>query len=236
MKHQEVPVPFCDKCALETGSIFRHLTRDESDKINFEKEFRQFRRGELLYSEGSRISGFYCIHSGIIKVFKTGLDGKEQIIRFAKPGDIIAYRSVLSNEVACTSARVIEDCQVCFIPAEILISLVKSNSNFALELLKLACHELGEANSFITDIAQKTVRERLAEILLLLVEDFGLDEQDYLKISLTREELANIVGTATESVIRLLSEFKADRLVELNGRKIKILNRKGLEKISNVFN
>lgn len=236
MKHQEVPVPFCDKCALETGSIFRHLTRDESDKINFEKEFRQFRRGELLYSEGSRISGFYCIHSGIIKVFKTGLDGKEQIIRFAKPGDIIAYRSVLSNEVACTSARVIEDCQVCFIPAEILISLVKSNSTFALELLKLACHELGEANSFITDIAQKTVRERLAEILLLLVEDFGLDEQDYLKISLTREELANIVGTATESVIRLLSEFKADRLVELNGRKIKILNKKGLEKISNVFN
>ncbi|MCU0454935.1 MAG: Crp/Fnr family transcriptional regulator [Bacteroidales bacterium] len=236
MKHQEVPVPFCDKCAFETGAIFRHLGHEEADIINFEKEFRQFRRGELLYNEGSRISGFYCIHKGIIKVFKTGLDGKEQIIRFAKPGDIIAYRSVLSNEVACTSARVIEDSQVCFIPAEILISLVKSNSTFAHELLKLACHELGEANSFITDIAQKTVRERLAEILLLLVEDFGLDEQDYLQISLTREELANIVGTATESVIRLLSEFKSDRLVELNGRKIKILNKKGLEKISNVFN
>jgi CRP-like cAMP-binding protein len=80
------------------------------------------------------------------------------------------------------------------------------------------------------------VRERLAEILLFLVNDFGLDNQDYLQISLTREELANIVGTATESVIRLLSEFKSDRLVELNGRKIRILNRKGLEKISNVFN
>jgi CRP/FNR family transcriptional regulator, polysaccharide utilization system transcription regulator len=236
MKHQEVPVPFCDKCALETDAIFRHLGREEVDMINFEKEFRQFRRGEVLYNEGSRISGFYCIHKGIIKVFKTGLDGKEQIIRFAKPGDIIAYRSVLSNEVACTSAKVIEDAQVCFIPAEILISLVKSNSTFAHELLKLACHELGEANAFITDIAQKTVRERLAEILLLLVNDFGLDEQNFLKISLTREELANIVGTATESVIRLLSEFKTDRLVELNGRKIKILSRKGLEKISNVYN
>ncbi len=176
MKHQEVPVPFCDKCALETGAIFRHLNRDEVDMINFEKEFRLFRRGEVLYKEGSRISGFYCIHRGIIKVFKTGLDGKEQIIRFAKPGDIIAYRSVLSNEVACTSAKVIEDSQVCFIPSEILISLVKSNSTYAHELLKLACHELGEANSFITDIAQKTVRERLAEILLLLVHDFGLDE------------------------------------------------------------
>jgi CRP-like cAMP-binding protein len=235
MKHQEVPVPFCDKCALENGAIFRHLSREEVDLLNFEKEFRQFRRGDVLYNEGSRISGFYCIHSGIIKVFKTGLDGKEQIIRFAKPGDIIAYRSVLSNEVACTSAKVIEDAQVCFIPAEILISFVKSNSTYAHELLKLACHELGEANSFITDIAQKTVRERLAEILLLLVNDFGLDDQNYLQISLTREELANIVGTATESVIRLLSEFKSDRLVELTGRKIKVLDKKGLEKISNVF-
>jgi CRP-like cAMP-binding protein len=221
---------------MENGALFKNLTREEADIINFEKEFRQFRRGDILYKEGSRISGFYCIHSGIIKVFKTGLDGKEQIIRFAKPGEIIAYRSVLSNEVACTSAKVIDDCQVCFIPSEILISLVKSNPTYALEILKLACHELGEANSFITDIAQKTVRERLAEILLLLLNDFCIDEQNYLKISLTREELANIVGTATESVIRLLSEFKTDKLVELNGRKIKILNKKGLEKISNVFN
>ncbi len=236
MKQHEVPVPFCDKCAMDTGAIFKHLTRDEADTINFEKEFRQFRRGEILYNEGGRISGFYCIHRGIVKVFKTGFDGKEQIIRFAKPGDIIAYRSVLSNEPACTSAKVIEDCQACFIPSEILIRLVKTNSNFAHELLKLACHELGEANAFITDIAQKTVRERLAEIILLLVNDFGLDEQNYLQISLTREELANIVGTATESVIRLLSEFKSDKLVELNGRKIRILNKKGLVKISNVFN
>lgn len=236
MKQQEVSVPYCDRCAFETGSIFKHLSPEEVDMINFEKEFRQYKRGEILYNEGSRISGFFCIHSGIIKVFKTGLDGKEQIIRFAKHGEIIAYRSVLSNELACTSAKVIEDCNVCFIPSEILISLVRSNSTFAHELLKLACHELGEANSFITDIAQKTVRERLAEILLLLVNDFGLDDQNYLQIALTREELANIVGTATESVIRLLSEFKNDGLLELQGRKIKILSTKGLEKISNVFN
>lgn len=235
MKQHDIPVPICDKCSAETGSIFRHLISEEGDLISFKKEFRQFRRGDVLYREGSRISGFYCIHSGIIKVFKTGFDGKEQIIRFAKPGDIIAYRSVLSNEPACTSAKVIEDCEVCFIPSEILISFVRSNPVFAHELLKLACHELGEANSFITDIAQKTVRERLAEILLFLVSDFGLDDQNYLKISLTREELSNIIGTATESVIRLLSEFKADKLVELNGRRIKILDPKGLEKISNVF-
>ena len=235
MKQDEVPIPLCEKCAFETGAIFQHLTPNEIETLNFEKDFRQYNRGDILYNEGNRISGFYCVNEGIIKLFKTGSDGKEQIIRFAKAGDLIAYRSVLSNEVACTSAKVIEDCKVCFIPSEILISLVKSNSNFAFELLKLACHELGEANSFITNIAQKTVRERLAEILLLLVNEFGLDEDQILKISLTREELANIVGTATESVIRLLSEFKSDGFLELNGRKIKILNSRELEKISSVL-
>jgi CRP/FNR family transcriptional regulator, polysaccharide utilization system transcription regulator len=236
MKQQEIYIPFCEKCALDSDSIFKHLTLDEAEKVNFEKDFRHYNRGDILYHEGNRISGFYCVNKGIIKVFKTGFDGKEQIIRFAKPGDIIAYRSVLSNEPACTTAKVIQDCQVCFIPTEILISFVKSNPAFALELVKLTCHELGEANSYITDIAQKTVRERLAEVLIQLVNDFGLDEMKYLKITLTREELANIVGTATESVIRLLSEFKSDKLVELNARKIRILNIKGLEKISNVFN
>jgi CRP-like cAMP-binding protein len=236
MKQHDVYIPFCENCALESNSIFKHLNKEEVEKINFEKDFRHYKRGDILYQEGNRISGFYCINSGIIKVYKTGIDGKDQVIRFAKAGDIIAYRSVLSNEPACTTAKVIEDCKVCFIPTEILITFVKSNSLFALELVKLTCHELGEANSYITDIAQKTVRERLAEVLIQLINDFGLDEQKFLKISLTREELANIVGTATESVIRLLSEFKADNLVELNGRTIKILNIKGLEKISNVFN
>ena len=235
MKQQDITVPLCGKCAFESGSLFKYLMPDEVEAINFEKDFRQYKRGDILYQEGNRISGFFCINKGIIKVFKTGFDGKEQIIRFAKKGEIIAYRSVLSNELACTSAKVIEECDVCFIPSEILISFIKTNSVYALELLKLACHELGEANSFITDIAQKTVRERLAEILLLLYHDFDVDEQNFLKISLTREELANLIGTATESVIRLLSEFKSDKLVELNGRKIKLLNIKGLEKISNVF-
>ena len=235
MKQQEIPIPLCDKCALDSDSIFRHLKKEEHDTINFHKDFRHYKRGEVLYHEGNRINGFYCIKSGIIKIFKTGFDGKEQIIRFAKRGDIIAYRSVLSSEPACTSAKVIDDSAVCFIPAELLVNLVKSNPTFSLDMMKLTCIELGEANSYITDIAQKSVRERLAEVLLKLVADFGMDEEDYLKISLTREELANMVGTATESVIRLLSEFKGDMLIELSGRKIRILNLRGLKKISNVF-
>ena len=101
--------------------------------------------------------------------------------------------------------------------------------------MQLICKELGEANSFITDIAQKSVRERLAEVLIILKNTFKLDNDNILQILLTREELANIIGTATESVIRLLSEFKDDKLIELNGRKIKIINLKGLMKIANYY-
>jgi len=101
-------------------------------------------------------------------------------------------------------------------------------------LMQLTCRELGEANNFITDIAQKTVRERLAEILLILMDTFGLDQTKVLQISLTREEMANMVGTATESVIRLLSEFKLDGLIDLHGRKISLIDLPGLRKIANM--
>ena len=98
----------------------------------------------------------------------------------------------------------------------------------------ITCKELGEANSYITDIAQKTVKERLAEILIHLDGEFGHDNEGILMISLTREELSNIVGTATESIIRLLSEFKNTGLIKLNGRKIKILDKPGLKYIANI--
>lgn len=225
-----------DGCLVRANSIFKHLTPDELEKVTFDKSTEHYKRGSIIYREGSRINGCYCIQKGIIKVFKTGIDGKEQIIRFARPGDIIGFRSVLSNELACTTAEVLDESSLCYIPAETLVFLVKHNGNFSMELMQLTCKELGEANAYITDIAQKTVRERLAEILIHLKNDFGLDENSILQISLTREELANIVGTATESVIRLLSEFKQDQLIELNGRKIKIRDEAGLIRIGNLYN
>jgi CRP-like cAMP-binding protein len=234
MKQVQNP-PVCDNCSIEFNSVFKHLTRDELYQLNYEKSCTFYKRGEIIYHENNRINGFYCVNSGIVKVYKTGIDGKEQIIRFAKRGDIIGYRSILSNELACTTAKVIEDSILCYVAAEILVSLVKNNGNFSMEIMKLTCKELGEANAYITDIAQKTVRERLAEVLIHLKDRFGLDDDLVLQISLTREELANIVGTATESVIRLLSEFKNDGLIELNGRKIKILNIKSLTRIGNLF-
>ncbi len=228
---------FCkEDCLVKNHLLFRHLTDIELKRVNDEKITEQHKRGSILYHEGNRINGFYCISKGILKVYKTGIDGKEQIIRFAKRGDIIGFRSILSNEQACTTAQVIDEAVTCYIPGETLIHLIKNNGNFSIELMQITCRELGQANAYITDIAQRSVRERLAEILVQLKNDFGLDDENVLKITLTREELANIVGTATESVIRLLSEFKHDKLIELNGRKIKILNLSGLMKVGNIYN
>jgi len=225
----------CRRCFTEPDSIFHYLTPEELDTLIARTTIKTYKKGETLYHEGRRINGVYCVDRGIVKIFKTGLDGKEQILMFAHHGDIIGYRSVLANELACTTATMIEDGSLCFIPADLLLSLVHRNTSFSYEITKLACKELGNANQYITDMAQKSVRERLAEILLHLSEKFGLNEEQYLRITLTREELANIVGTATESVIRLLSEFKHTGLIELRGRKIKIIDKEGLKHISNAF-
>ena len=234
MKHYP-PIDCRENCLNRSHLLFKHLSEEELLWVEEEKTGEFHKRGSVLYHEGNRINGFYCINSGIIKIYKTGIDGKEQIIRFAKPGEIIGFRSVLAKELACTSAEVIADAQTCYLPSELLVKLIKTNGDFSLELMQLTCRELGEANAYITDIAQKTVRERLAEILVHLKDEFGMNDDNILQISLTREELANIVGTATESVIRLLSEFKQDKLIDLNGRSIKLIDVPQLVKIGNVY-
>ncbi|KOH43785.1 Crp/Fnr family transcriptional regulator [Sunxiuqinia dokdonensis] len=226
--------PSEEECELSGFQLFKKLTEQEFTQLNYDKTCSLYKKGSIIYREGSRLTGFYCVTKGIVKIFKTGIDGKEQIIRFAKKGEIIAYRSLLSEELACTTAKVIEEAVLCHIPYQTLQFLIQSNWQFSHHMLQIVCKELREANDYITDIAQKTVRERLAEVLLLLKDSFELDNSNTLQISLTREELANIVGTATESVIRLLSEFKQDKMIELQGRKIKLLDIKALTRVANL--
>ncbi len=234
MMRSTIKRPSDEETDLSGFQLFKKLTDQEFAQLNFDKTCSLYKKGSIIYREGSRLTGFYCITKGILKIFKTGIDGKEQIIRFAKKGDIIAYRSLLSQELACTTAKVIEETVLCHIPYQTLLYLIQNNWQFSHHMLQIVCRELREANSYITDIAQKTVRERLAEVLLLLKDNFNLDSTNTLQISLTREELANMVGTATESVIRLLSEFKQDKLIDLQGRKIKFLDVAKLTRVANL--
>jgi CRP-like cAMP-binding protein len=227
-------IPQCKNCFIHNES-FRKLTNDEIDILSYTKNCNTYDKGDIIYNEGTRVTGIYCINSGIIKHYKTGNDGKEQIIRFSKTGDIFGFRAILSGDSACTTTKAIEESTVCFIPAAHFLKMLRDNSEFSMSIMKLSCKELGDANQYILDIAQKNVRERLAEILLHLNNSFGTNEKGELNIFLTREELAGIVGTATESVIRLLSEFKKDNLLELNKRKIKLIDIQSLKRIAQEY-
>lgn len=231
---QGAPVS-CEFCGMRDQSAFSELDVNELHETSNVKTCVFFKKGQVLMHEGSRPNGVYCLHHGKAKVFRLGSEGKEQIIRFAKDGDLIGYRSLLSGEHLSASVSALEDTHACFIPKSALLKLIADNPRFSLNMMKMACHELGEAGKLITNLAQKTVRERLAEVLLLIHKTFGEDDEGNLDVSLTREEIANMVGTATESVIRLLSEFKEDELVSIRGRKITIMNRPALVRLGNVY-
>jgi CRP-like cAMP-binding protein len=234
MKAKSV-LPTSEEVVEEFRNKFNHLNDDELNLLFFNNNCKLYSKGEIIYNQNNRINGCFFVSSGIIKSFQTGIEGKEQIIRFAKRGDLIGFRSVVNQELACTSAKAVEDSVLYYIPGSVLINLLKTNSEFAYQMIRISCKELGESNCYITDIAQKSVKERLAEVLLMLITDFGLDNDKILQISITREELANMVGTATESVIRLLSEFKTEKILESQGRKLRILNLKALSEIAKTY-
>ena len=220
----EIRLPDQQECREKFSRTFRNLSQDELNLL-FSDEFVQFyKKGSIVYSEGARMKGCYFVYNGIIKIFQTGYEGKEQIIKFEKEGDFFGFRSVILKEKACTSVKVLSDAILYFIPENTLLQLIKTNSDFAYELMQIACKELGESNRYIKDIAQKSVKERLAEILLMMANDFGIEEDGTLKLNISREDLGNFVGTATETVIRLLSEYRNEGLVDAKKRKIKLLD------------
>lgn len=226
----------CLQCGSRSRSVFCDLYAGDLEEINSAKDTGFFKKGQLIFSEGSRPRGLFCINTGKVKVYKMGDEGKDQILHLSKPGDILGYRAILSGDLYSCSASALEDSSVCFIPQSLFRSLVEKNVNLSLQIIKLLSTELKSAEKHITDIAQKPVRERVAEVLLLLKETFGMSaDGKTINAILTREEIANIAGTATESCIRILSELKNDKIIELKGKNIILLNLPMLVKTANVY-
>lgn len=212
--------------------IFKYLTIEEKKMVEENQECYNYKNGEIVYKEGNKINGIYLVKKGAFKIYKTGVDEKPYIITFIIPGEISGYRSVLSKEPACSTVEAIEESEMCFIPADIIFHLVKHNPDFALSVIQLSGKELDKANSLLTDIAQKKLNERTAEILLMLYDTFGVDDNKYIKCNISRTDLANIVGTVTESLIRILGDFKNKNLINIDNRKIKINDYNRLKLIS----
>ncbi len=222
-------------CELfENQEILKHFSKEELAELSHEKKIISYKKGETIIEEGATPKGIYYLDKGTAKMFKLGFNGKEQILRFTKSGDIIGYRSILSKQPYGASATAMEGTEVCFIPEKFFLKVLEFHPKLAFDILRRISEDLGESAQTITFLAQKTVRERLAEVLLLLEKKLGTDKDGFIKISLTREEMANLIGTATESAIRLISEFKTDHLIEVEGRKIKILDHQKLVKLGHV--
>lgn len=220
--------------AFDFERLRTSLDQETYDLASNSLKEKTYKKGECIFDDGEFPKGVYFITKGTIKLSKSGTFGKDQILRFIKEGDLVGYRSILSGEDFQARAEAMNDVSATFVPAAVFLKLLEQDPKISYAMLQKIAYELGESSKTITFLAQKTVRERLAEVLLLLEHKLGADQEGYIKISLTREEIANLVGTATESAIRLISEFKSDKLIQTDGRKIKIINHEKLRKLAHV--
>lgn len=232
---KEIKLPACNACGSHATSVLESLTILELETVSTTKSCRAYDRGDHLFEIDQHPHGVFCVHHGHIKITREGHDGREQIIRFAGPGDMLGYGSLVSAQPYRTTATAVEASHVCFIPRDVMTRTVRENPQMALRMLQLMSGELDEAERRVVELAQKSVRERVAEALLVLRETFGtMEDGETLNMQLTREEIADIVGTAPESVIRMLSDLRGEHIIETEGRKILLKNVPALIRTANL--
>jgi CRP/FNR family transcriptional regulator len=228
--------PSCQECEVRGECLFSNLENCHLEKISDAKNINYYKKGSVIFHENNYPLGLYGIYKGKAKLYKTSEMGKEHILKLAKEGDTLGYRALISSEKYEVSAMAIEDCHVCFVPKNLFLETLKVSPKLTDKVMELLTGDLRVAEEKISDLAQKTVKERVAETILLLKDFYGLEEDEKtISVNLSREDLANLVGTATETLIRSLSEFKKNQVIELKGKKIVIQNMSLLNKIANSY-
>ncbi|MBU2951379.1 Crp/Fnr family transcriptional regulator [Tamlana agarivorans] len=221
----------CEQCIIKQFNSLKALTKDELVRISGCKTSHTIKKGEVIFEEGDVLNGVYCIKEGICKLSKLSENGKDQIVKMVVKGQLLGQRSLISEESSNLQATALNDMEVCFIPKSEIFADLQKNPKFSFEVLKDMAHDLRDSDDIIVNMAQKSVRQRLAETLIYIHENFGTNPDDTLSVLLSREDYAGIVGTATESAIRVLSQFKKEGLIESVGKYIKIIDFAGLERV-----
>lgn len=219
----------CEQCIIRQLNALRAMNKDQLKKISSSKVTKDLKKGDLIFDEGEKLNGVFCVRDGVSKLSKLSENGKDQIVKLATKGEILGQRSVIAEEQTNLSAVAVEDMQVCFIPKELIVDSIHENPNFAVEMLKRMAHDLKDADDVIVNMSQKNVKQRIADTFLHSKSSFGEDEDGFLNLTLSRETIANIVGTATESAIRIISEFKKAGLIKTSGKKIGVLEEQKLK-------
>jgi CRP-like cAMP-binding protein len=227
----------CNECESLCSGIFCELSEPGLDEISEHKIANVFKKGQTLFMQGNPPFGMYCIRSGVVKITQVGTDGKESIVRLAKAGDTIGHRSLFSEQSYKATATAVEETKVCFYDKKYVQKLVKEEPSIAYNIISALGKDLGAAEHRLTSFSQKNVRERLAELLLILKEGYGekVDTRIKLNIKLTREEMASIIGTASETLIRFFTEFKNEGIIEQEGKTIFISDEEKLIDFANII-
>jgi len=224
-----------DRWNFTTQSVLNVLSDAEYSALLTHHSDQKYLKGDVIFREGSVPAGIFLIRNGKVKKYKVDNISKEQIIYVANQGELIGYHAVLSEERYPDSAAAIEDSLISFIPKEDFIAVLHRSPAFMQRLLKTLSHEFTVLANSISVIAHKTAAERLAIALIVFRDKFkedGSNEKDIV-LNVSRNDLANMAGIAPENVIRLLKEFKAEGILETDGRKILVKDIRLLIKKSN---
>ncbi|MFV0377940.1 MAG: Crp/Fnr family transcriptional regulator [Mangrovibacterium sp.] len=214
-------------------SVFSLLNAQERGELLSQISIVNFKKSEFVYKEGDMPSAFMFLIDGKVKIFKEGVGGREQIIRMTKPLGYVGYRALIAEEIHNASAVTLEDSWVLMVSPEHFFNKLLRNPDFSFRLIQKLARELGFSNSRTVTLTQKHIRGRLAESLVLLKDKYGFENDGVsLKAYLSREDIANLSNMTTSNAIRTLSNFTSEKVIAMDGRKIKILDLDKLEKIS----
>ncbi len=218
--------------ASSLTDVWRLLNEKERELLRKNASVQYFKKNQIIYSEGDDPDFLMCLLKGKVKIFKEGVGGRNQIIRMIKPIQYFGYRAHFAREKYLTAAAAFEASNVCLIPMYVVNDILKNNFQLCQYFIHQLSVDLGIADERTVNLTQKHIRGRLAESLVFLIDSYGLEEDLSINIYLAREDLANLSNMTTSNAIRTLSNFVTEKVIALDGRKIKIIDEDKLRKIS----
>ncbi|MGJ8759005.1 Crp/Fnr family transcriptional regulator [Polaribacter sp. AHE13PA] len=214
---------------MNTACLIKKNLSNLSNSVFVEhKKTLKCKKGQQFIMEGAPVNGLFFILKGTVKVFRTGINGREQIVRFAKEGEIIGHRGFGTEEYYSIGSIALQDTILCYFSKDDLQEALLENPKFGYDMMLFYANELNKSESKVKTISQMTVRERVIDTLLYIHRKFG-DLRGFLNLPLSRKEYADYAGTTEEQVIRIFSTLKKEGLIIAQGKKIGIANIQNLK-------
>ena len=215
------------------GSVFSVLNRIEKEELEKSLSLTHYKKSEIIFREGDKPVGCLMLLNGKVKIYKEGVGSREQIIRMVKPLGIIGYRALFADECYIAKAVTLEESSICTVSSDFILNKALNNTDFCQEIIRKLSKELGFSNTRTVTLTQKHIRGRLAESIILLQRKYGYENDgSTLRVYLSREDIANLSNMTTSNAIRTLSTFANEKVISIDGRKIRILDFNRLDRIS----